>query len=179
MSETSEGSRVMNETSVNMMKHADKRATVRRKPSLIENGMARTQPRGYTATMVKTNKLNQLEVGDRQTCQNRHRENSGAHNVSPIRSPSISLPALSLPVLLPAPDTRIDIGMGKHARKKQKTSGLAEVQPLGVVADDADTTVKDQEELRLESFLFGTTNFPTPSEDYNVFVDDDGELGGG
>ncbi|KAI0662344.1 WD40 repeat-like protein [Cubamyces menziesii] len=69
--------------------------------------------------------------------------------------------------------------MGKHARKKQKTSGLTEVQPLGVVADDTDTTVKDQEELRLESFLFGTTNFPTPSEDYNVFVDDDGELGGG
>ncbi|KAI0327282.1 WD40 repeat-like protein [Cubamyces sp. BRFM 1775] len=69
--------------------------------------------------------------------------------------------------------------MGKHARKKQKTHAHAEVQPLGVVADDAGTTVKDQEELRLESFLFGTADIAAPSEEFDIFVDDGGEYGGG
>ncbi|KAI0761625.1 WD40-repeat-containing domain protein [Trametes elegans] len=62
--------------------------------------------------------------------------------------------------------------MGKRARKKQKTTDTAEVQPLGVVGDHAHAA-KDEEELRLESFLFGTADAGAgPSDEHDVFVDD-------
>ncbi|KAI0666186.1 WD40-repeat-containing domain protein [Trametes maxima] len=48
--------------------------------------------------------------------------------------------------------------MGKHARKKQKTAGPVENEPLGAIAGHESNTTKDEEELRLESFLFGATD---------------------
>lgn len=69
--------------------------------------------------------------------------------------------------------------MGKHARKKQKTAPPAEVEPLGMVADHAHDTAKDEEEMRLESFLFGTTDGAAGSDDeHDIFIDDGAEYGG-
>ncbi|KAL1952375.1 hypothetical protein VTO73DRAFT_1524 [Trametes versicolor] len=69
--------------------------------------------------------------------------------------------------------------MGKHARKKQKTAPPAEVEPLGMVADRAHDTAKDEEEMRLESFLFGTTDGAAGSDDeHDIFIDDGAEYGG-
>jgi U3 small nucleolar RNA-associated protein 18 len=46
--------------------------------------------------------------------------------------------------------------MGKHARKRQRKDKPAEsVAPLGTVAILDDNADKDDEELRLESLLFG------------------------
>lgn len=69
--------------------------------------------------------------------------------------------------------------MGKHARKKQKISEFTEVEPLGAVDHSWDEAVKDDEERRLEGFLFGSSDDlisiprddePTIAED--VFIDD-------
>ncbi|KAI0367456.1 hypothetical protein BV20DRAFT_950183 [Pilatotrama ljubarskyi] len=69
--------------------------------------------------------------------------------------------------------------MGKHARKKQRTSSHAEVQPLGVAADHEDHAAKDEEEIRLESFLFGTADaVPEVAENHDIFIDDGGGLEG-
>ncbi|TBU58877.1 WD40 repeat-like protein [Dichomitus squalens] len=69
--------------------------------------------------------------------------------------------------------------MGKHARKKQKISDQVEVQPLGALAAFEDPGAKDEEELRLESFLFGSADeYAAPVHDDqpgftdDVFVDD-------
>lgn len=52
--------------------------------------------------------------------------------------------------------------MGKHARKKQKISDEVEVHPLGAFAAFEDSGAKDEEELRLESFLFGSVDEYAP-----------------
>ncbi|OSD05741.1 WD40 repeat-like protein [Trametes coccinea BRFM310] len=68
--------------------------------------------------------------------------------------------------------------MGRHTRKKQKVADSTEVQPLGVVPDHSDTAAKDEEELRLESMLFGTTDMVAgPSEEHDFFVDDGADYG--
>ncbi|KAH9850610.1 WD40 repeat-like protein [Lenzites betulinus] len=67
--------------------------------------------------------------------------------------------------------------MGKQARKKQKTSASDPV-PLGVTADYEDETAKDEEEIRLESFLFGTSDPQAgPSGDHEPFIDDGEDYG--
>ncbi|CDO70967.1 hypothetical protein BN946_scf184829.g76 [Trametes cinnabarina] len=68
--------------------------------------------------------------------------------------------------------------MGKHARKKQKVADSSEVQPLGLVIDNAATAAKDEEELRLESLLFGTAEtIDGLSENHEIFVDDGADYG--
>jgi U3 small nucleolar RNA-associated protein 18 len=71
--------------------------------------------------------------------------------------------------------------MGKHIRKRQKTSkpSLDDLQPLGshsALTDDAD---KDDEERRLESLLFGVPFMPSRKEgrDLLVLSDDDEQTG--
>ncbi|KAI9059535.1 WD40 repeat-like protein [Trametes sanguinea] len=68
--------------------------------------------------------------------------------------------------------------MGRHARKKQKVADSSEVQPLGAVPDHVDSAAKDEEEIRLESMLFGTTEMVAgPSEEHDFFVDDGADYG--
>lgn len=69
--------------------------------------------------------------------------------------------------------------MGKHARKKQKVSQSDEIEPLGAALDLAHESAKDDEELRLESFLFGSADdIPVDSVEQpltvteDVFIDD-------
>ncbi|KAI0735764.1 WD40 repeat-like protein [Earliella scabrosa] len=64
--------------------------------------------------------------------------------------------------------------MGKHARKKQRLLESAEVEPLGAVDFSGDEVGKDEEELRLESFLFGSTDDLTPElpNDQSLFTGD-------
>ena len=66
------------------------------------------------------------------------------------------------------------IAMGKHARKKQRLLESAEVEPLGAVDFSGDEVGKDEEELRLESFLFGSTDDLTPElpNDQSLFTED-------
>ncbi|KAI0651380.1 WD40 repeat-like protein [Trametes meyenii] len=63
--------------------------------------------------------------------------------------------------------------MGKHARKKQKVAGPAEEEPLGAIAEHRSNTAKDEEEIRLENFLFGTTEtIEAPSYARDAFIED-------
>ncbi|KAI1789157.1 WD40 repeat-like protein [Ganoderma leucocontextum] len=64
--------------------------------------------------------------------------------------------------------------MGKHARKKQKTSDESLVHPLGAPAGFGDQGEKDEEELLLEGFLFSPADelVTSASSDQPRFVDD-------
>lgn len=64
--------------------------------------------------------------------------------------------------------------MGNHTRKKQKISDEPITYPLGLSADFGDQPEKDEEELLLESFLFGPAHklVASVSPDQPRFVED-------
>ncbi|KAI0358883.1 WD40 repeat-like protein [Trametes cingulata] len=60
-----------------------------------------------------------------------------------------------------------------------RTAGVPEMEPLGVAHHHEDHAAKDDEETRLESYLFGTADSVAPSrQDHGIFFDDGGEPGG-
>ncbi|TFK68508.1 WD40 repeat-like protein [Pluteus cervinus] len=72
-----------------------------------------------------------------------------------------------------------DIPMVKHPRKRQKTSKAAEIQPLGstkvpIAKNFHDDDQKDDEELQLESMLFGK-KFVSKGKAREVFSDEEDE----
>lgn len=61
--------------------------------------------------------------------------------------------------------------MGKHARKRQRTAAVDQSNDiLGVQIDLNDDGLKDDEERKLESLLFGKPYVPFPSERANTYL---------